>query len=77
MLDAAAWVGVDNENFIGQGGDNFVATLRGLLRWAGRAVLKRRKEQQAAGINSAAPVSRQSNLLYRPRQADNDGLFSP
>jgi hypothetical protein len=31
MLDAAAWFGVDNENFVGQGGDEFVSAAGGVL----------------------------------------------
>ena len=53
---------MNDKDFVGQSGNDFIATLRRFRCRTARAVLERGKEEQAAGVHSAAPVS---PLIFR------------
>lgn len=72
----AAWGGVGDVNFIGKGGNEFVAALGSFGRGAVGACREGREQKQAALGERGFPVCRDAVAVETASGADDDGGFA-
>jgi hypothetical protein len=67
---------MNDQNLVGQGGDEFIPLTRGFDRWSPRLFLEGRQNQQAIGCKSGTPIGWEPDFFHRAGEANDDGLLA-